>query len=165
MKNFKNSDYAANKHRDSIAYRFSEGVYELTLEAFLASDPSLTPRDFRRWKRLSDLKYLRQVRDDNAQTKKDSPVEDMEGLADLNELSLDEGYIEMLEERKAYQAIRILFSDGSLTAIQSRRFRMSIFKGMTTREIAKIEGVSHVMVAKSIRQAKMKLKKIFENMG
>ena len=39
-KNYNRSDYALNKYSASIVYSGADGVYELTKEAFLASDPS-----------------------------------------------------------------------------------------------------------------------------
>ena len=49
-KNYNRSEYALNKFSDSIVYSGSDGAYELTKEAFLASDPTLTEEDFKYWK-------------------------------------------------------------------------------------------------------------------
>ena len=63
-KNYNRSDYALNKYSASIVYSGADGVYELTKEAFLASDPSLTEADYEYWKRISDADYLATARRD-----------------------------------------------------------------------------------------------------
>lgn len=68
-KNYNRSDYALNKYSASIVYSGADGVYELTKEAFLASDPSLTEADYEYWKRLSDDYYLATARRDTYESR------------------------------------------------------------------------------------------------
>lgn len=73
MKNYRDSDYALNKHSKGIVYRFADKIVEVTLAGYLAENPDKTEADFRMLKELSDSIYLDQVQDENAQTKKNSP--------------------------------------------------------------------------------------------
>ena len=68
-KNYNRSDYALNKYSASIVYSGADGVYELTKEAFLASDPSLTEADYEYWKRISDADYLATARRDTYESR------------------------------------------------------------------------------------------------
>ena len=62
MKNYKDSDYAANKYSPNIVYRFGNETVEITLKKFLADNPNMTEDDFLRFKALSDAFYLEQVK-------------------------------------------------------------------------------------------------------
>ena len=50
----------------------------------------------------------------------------------------------------------------SLTQVQRRRLKLYFFNGLTIREIAKLEGVSHKNVLKSLSEAIRKIKNFKE---
>lgn len=58
-------------------------------------------------------------------------------------------------------ASKELLEHGKLTEVQRRRFILHIFGGVSTREIARREGVSHQSVCESLAWANKKLKKFF----
>lgn len=165
MKNYTNSDYALNKYSSGIVYRFADHVVEITLADYLAENPGRTAADFQRLKELSDEIYLEQVRDENAQTKKDLSLTGLESWVPSADLPLDEEYIEWQDKKIARQAVRVLLDRGGLTEVQKRRFVLHIFKGQSSRQIAHLEKCSHVAVAKSIKLAKDKLRNIFDELG
>lgn len=165
MKNYTNSDYALNKYSSGIVYRFADHIVEITLADYLAENPGRTAADFQRLKELSDEIYLEQVRDENAQTKKDLSLSGLESWVPSADLPLDEEYIEWQDKKIARQAVRELLERGGLTEVQKRRFVLHIFKGQSSRQIACLEKCSHVAVAKSIKLAKDKLRNIFDELG
>ena len=61
------------------------------------------------------------------------------------------------EEKCIYDWLRI-----NLTAVQYRRFRL-FMDGMSIREIARLEGADYSSVQESIKAARKKLLKIYEN--
>jgi hypothetical protein len=164
VKNFADSDYALNKYSEGIVYRFVDGTkFTCTLSAYLAENPGKTEDDFQALKKLSDSVYLDQVTDENAQTKKNIP---------LNELSvsmrytpspedLHIGVIEAREEserhvRRTELSRRAL---ALLTEKQHRRYLLHHVDGKTLRCIADIEGVGFTKIQKSIEAAEQKIRK------
>lgn len=78
MKNYRKSDYALNKYRKGIVYKFADGIVEVTLEDYLRENPDKTEADFQALKRLSDEWYLEQVRSETAQGNKRVSLNDLE---------------------------------------------------------------------------------------
>jgi len=70
MKNYKSSDYAANKFSKGIVYRFANETITVTQEEYLRENPDKTISDFTMLKTLSDASFLEQDRKDNAQSQK-----------------------------------------------------------------------------------------------
>jgi hypothetical protein len=66
MKNYRDSDYAANKNAKGIVCRFANQIIEITLEDYLRENPDKNEADFTELKSLSDEIYLKQVRAENA---------------------------------------------------------------------------------------------------
>ena len=163
-KNYNRSDYALNKYRASIVYSGADGVYELTKEAFLASDPSLTEADYEYWKRLSDDYYLATARRDTYESRHTVSLNELADGVLAGEESTEDEVLEKLEPADnpyTYEnAMRIL--DACLTETQKRRYLKYRKYGMTVRDIAIEEGVYHKAVADSIILAEKKIKKIFE---
>ena len=58
MSDYRKSDYAINRNRTGIIYRFAKSIVEIDLYDFLQSSPELTEQDFRYWKQISDEMYL-----------------------------------------------------------------------------------------------------------
>lgn len=155
MKNFKDSDYAINKFSKSIVYRFANQIKEVTLEDFLSDSPSHTPEQFEQLKKISDEIYLQQVTDENAQTAKNTPLTDNIATESPEELLIASIDIEQ-GRNEARIKLRIVLS--SLTKVQYRRLLLHEVKGLTTREIAAKEGVSHQSVVECLSSAKKKIK-------
>jgi hypothetical protein len=163
MKNYRDSDYAINKYSKSIVYRFSDRVVVVTLEDYLAENPNKTAKDFDELKTLSDEIYLEQVRTENTQTKKNVSIYGLEETEQCATRSLDEEYMEVQNNNYVMQVVNQLLSDGVLTVIQRRRFILLYFKGLTTRQIAQLEGTTQNAVWKSIHASEIKLKKLFDD--
>ena len=165
MKNYRNSDYAVNKFSKGIVYRFANRTVEITLSDYLAENPDKTEQDFLSLKELSDSLYHQQVKNENNQTRKNVTLHGKEYRQDLATLSLESEYFELFDEQRGIDAIRELLNSGALTKIQERRFKLYFFEGLTLREIAKMDGVSHTGVHDSIQSSVKKLKNIFHDEG
>lgn len=169
MSNYQDSDYALNKFSEGIVYRFADGVKEITLADYLRDNPGKTDADFAALKALSDEIYYEQDRADSAQTRRNSSIHGMEETERCATRPLEdelmERYLEIHNRRYAWQAVRALLEGSTLTEVQRRRFRLHVFKGLSTRQISRIEGKSHVAVAKSVNLAIAKLKKYFDEQG
>ena len=76
--------------------------------------------------------------------------------------SVDAELIQKDEERKALKAAIRLLESGWLTTVQKRRFYLHFFQGLSTRQIAKLEGVHQRAVWDSLMWAEKKLKKFYE---
>lgn len=164
MKNFTNTDYALNKFSDGIVYKFGDKIVEVTLDDYLAENPGKTAADFAVLKKTSDEIYLEQARKENAQTKKNislGALSERETLINSPEdrmiAGIDED--ERKTEHRQQQEIAKLALD-KLTETQRRRYLLHHVKGLSTREIADLEGVSQRSVMDSIEWAEKKIKKI-----
>lgn len=162
MKNYKDSDYALNKYSEGIVYKFADRIVEITLSAYLAENPDKTAEDFRELKTLSDEIYHRQVMHEHRTSRLDVPINGLEETEHLSAPSPDAVLVQRDEGDEAMKAARQLLDSGQLTIIQRRRFLLHFIHGLSTRQIAAKELVSHVAVHKSIAIAKEKLKKFFE---
>ncbi|MDB7957746.1 RNA polymerase sigma factor [Flavonifractor plautii] len=78
---------------------------------------------------------------------------------------LEELAVEIQNRCYAWTALERLFAAGVLTEVQKRRFRLHVFRGLSTRQIGRLEGTSHQAVAKSLNLAIGKLKKFFAEQG
>ncbi|MEG0944750.1 MAG: sigma factor-like helix-turn-helix DNA-binding protein, partial [Clostridia bacterium] len=162
MKNYQDSDYALNKFSPNIVYRFADGTAEITPEDYLASNPGKTLEDFAELKALSDEIYYTQDRDDTRYGKRKRSMEGYEETEQMATPSLDVELIEKGDKKQAMTAAKQLLDSGDLTEVQRRRFILHFFQGLSTRQIGRMEGISHKNVLKSIQLAKEKLKKFFE---
>ena len=169
MKNYKDSDYALNKFSEGIVYRFADGTTTTyTLEDYLAENPSKSEADFLALKELSDSIYLRQVKAENAQTKKNTPLDEASAAIKRYAPSPEEmliGEIDAQAEAERYEQ-RVETSNRALdvlTDVQRRRYVLHHVEGKTTREIAEMERVSHVAVVYSLGSAEKKIKKFLAN--
>lgn len=165
MKNYRDSDYALNKHSEGIVYKFADSVVEVTMADYLRENPDKTEADFKALKALSDGMYLEQDRREYSQTYKNISANGMEESDAFATRPIDEEYAEADERRRVLQAADRLFASGELTAIQEKRFRLHIYDKLSARQIAATEGVSNKNVSKSINYAQKKLKKYFDLQG
>lgn len=162
MKNYKDSDYALNKYSEGIVYKFADRIVEITLSAYLTENPDKTAEDFGELKALSDEIYHRQVMHEHRTSRLDVPINGLEETEQLSSPPPDAVLIQRDEGDEAMKAARQLLDSGQLTATQRRRFILHFIHGLSTRQIAVKESVSHVAVHKSIAIAKEKLKNFFE---
>jgi len=164
MKHYTNSNYALNKYSEGIVYRFADSIVEVTLADYLAENPDKTECDFQALKELSDEIYRQQDRAENAQTKKNDSLEGLDETQNGQEPSPEElltAKIEAKEEYKQHQKYLALASHAldKLTEVQKRRYLLHRIEGITTREIASIDGCSHQSVVESLAGADKKIKK------
>ena len=164
MKNYKNSDYALNKHSDGIVYGFADGsMLTITLGDYLAENPGMTEDDFRELKELSDSIYLQQDRDWNAQNKRNKSIHSIHESVLPNVASPEEIMISWIDEqeeaenqgqrlRAAYDALDML------TETQQRRYLAYHIDGLSGSEIAEREGTTQQAISKSLCLAETKIK-------
>ena len=169
MRNYRKSDYAINKYSPNIVYRFHDEIIEVSLEDYLKENPDKTEQDFVELKALSDEIYYEQDRVESAQTRKDISIHGLEEMDCCStrplEEELDELAVEIQNRRYARTALKRLFAAGVLTEIQKRRFRLHVFRGLSTRQIGRLERTSHQAVVKSLNLSIEKLKKFFSEQG
>ena len=162
MRNFADSDYALNKYSEGIVYKFADGVVEITLEAYLHDNPDKTAEDFAKLKALSDEMFYEQDLEDTRYGKRARNLDWLKESEDFAEPPLDTQLIRQHDEQNALEAARKLLDDKELTEVQERRFLLHFFKGLSYRDIARLEGVYFTSVAESIQTATKKLKKNFK---
>lgn len=169
MKNYTNSDYALNKiNKDAIVYKFADGIVEVTLADYLAENPDKTEADFRALKELSDADYFERDRKENAQTKRNTPFDELDETDLCYAPSPEDlfiGEINAQEEAERYErrletAHRAL---NKLTEVQRQRYIQHKVEGVSSWKIAELEGVDHKAVLRSIWAAEKKIKKFLGN--
>lgn len=162
MRNYQDSDYALNKYSESIVYKFADGVREITLEDFQRENPGRTAADFAKLKALSDEIYHEQDLEDTRYGKRAKTLESVENSERYAAAPPDVKLIHKQDKGQALSAAALLLKDGNLTEIQKRRFILHYFKGLSTRQIAKMENVNHTSVMRALAYARIKLKNFFE---
>ena len=165
MKNYRDSDYAANKKAKGIVYRFANQNIEITLEDYLRENPDKNEADFTELKFLSDEIYLKQVRAENAQTKKNVSIHSLEATTLCCVASPEDDLIESeVQAEKQKQRRKIAAKAlSTLTEVQRRRYLMYVADEFTIRQIADLEGSHFTSVSESICAAKQKIKKYLMN--
>ena len=168
MKHFTNSDYALNKYSEGIVYRFADGIVEITLTSYLAENPGKSKDDFRALKELSDSIYHQQDRAENAQTKKNDPLDGLDEAMYGQELSPEEVLIreiDFLEEaRWRHERLSVVNRAlDKLTEKQRKRYLLYIVDGLSTWQIAELEGTNQKSVYESLQAAEKKIKKVLAN--
>ncbi len=162
MRNYKDSDYALNKYSQGIVYKFVDGIVEVTQEKYLHDNPDKTEADFWELKALSDEIYYRQDRQEQRTSRLDVSMSGMEEITSATVPAIDTELIRKGEEEKALEAAKKLLHSRKLTPIQRRRFLLYFFEGLSTRQIAKLEGVHQRAIWDSLKWAEKKLKKFYE---
>ncbi|MDL2327529.1 RNA polymerase subunit sigma-24 [Ruminococcaceae bacterium OttesenSCG-928-A11] len=165
MKNYKNSDYAINRHAKGIVYRGQCQTLEITLDDFLAENPHRSKQEFQELKALSDAIYYKQDRDTYNHARLDVSIHGMEDSDRIATPALEDEHIRQIDRRQAVMAAKLLLESGQLTQVQRRRFLLNMIGSLSSNEIAELEGVSQRAVMKSLLAAKSKLKKYFDSMG
>lgn len=160
MKSYQKSDYAINKYSSGIVYRMANKIIEINLSEYLKENPGKTEQDFKELKALSDEIYLEQVRKENASTKKNITLHNIEKINNVEDLTIEEKYIEKLDKENSILAFKQLLKGGNLTEIQKHRFIIHTFKNLSLRQITKIENVDFSSIRDSINLAKKTEKNI-----
>jgi hypothetical protein len=164
MKNYRDSDYAANKFSEGIVYRFADETVVVTLEDYLRENPGKTEADFAALKALSDEMFLEQDRSEYQQTWKDvsllglSETEQCGAPPMEDDISGDDADTEADKLRRQIG----LAAFNKLTEVQRRRYILHRVKGLTIRKIAVLEGVFFTSVFESLQAAEKKIKKILD---
>ena len=165
MKNYRDSNYAANKYAKGIVYRFADQTVEITLEDYLRDNSGKNETDFAELKSVSDGIYLYQDRQDNAQSKKLVSIHSMEETEFCASPSPDDVVIDVPERDAKEKQWRELTKQAldKLTEVQRRRYIMYVVHELKVREIADIEGLHFTAVHESIQAAEKKIKKYLPN--
>lgn len=163
MKNYKDSDYAINKYKEGIVYKFADGIVEVTLEDYLKENPDKQEEDFIALKRLSDEIYHQQIIQEHRTSRLDESLDAMEDKDSLVVISsAEEEFLREYEEEEVLKAAKKLLESRKLTLVQERRFYLYFLEGLSTRQIARLEGVHQRAVWDSLMWAGKKFKKLFE---
>jgi len=136
MKNYRDSDYALNKHSEGIVYRFADKIVEVTLADYLEENLGKTAEDFRRLKEFSDKDYLEQDRIGYRQTWKNTPLDALENTELCSSSSPEELLINAfhaLEEAERQNSRALLTKKvwDKLTDVQRRRYLLYHVEGLT----------------------------------
>jgi len=160
---YRKRDYALNKMRKGIAYRFATGrIVEITSEDYLLENPDYTPEDFMEWKVLSDNDYHEQDKADGRYAYWNLSLDASQNLQYYSATpSPEDEYLEQIERDESLACKRSLAKQalGLLTEVQRRRYILRAAHGLSTRKIAEQEGVSQRTVMDSLEQAEKKIKK------
>ena len=162
LKNYKESDYALNKYSQGIVYKFADGTVEVTLEDYLRDNPNGTEADFAKLKAWSDGVYHEQAVQEQRTCRRNISIDQVPEV----EFAVVPDFSQNLmgepdEGKKALNAANKLLHSGMLTEVQQRRFMLHYFKGLSTRQIAMLEGVRQQTVWESLMWAGKKLRKLF----
>lgn len=153
----KNSIYALNKKDpDAIVYPSATGrPVRITRDDFPSEEEFLV---FKAW---SDENFHKEDNRDVVEGKHLVSIDDIsEGALAVPAIDVVmERRHDKAEQRKQASEMVVQIKD-KLTETQFRRLWMYCVDGMTTYEIAEIEGVDHQRISKSILAAKKKIKKI-----
>jgi hypothetical protein len=165
MKNYTDSDYAINKFSKGIVYHFTNNFFiEITLEKYLAENPKKAEIDFLILKELSNKIYLEQVRDENAQTKKNTSLSLLEEIDGCCTVSLENEYFASFDKKNEATFIDgITVLDACLTKTQKRRYLIYHFQKKTMDEIADLEHVDKSFIFDSLEAAKKRIKRYLIN--
>lgn len=167
MNNYRNTDFALNKHSKGIVYKFADGIIETTLTDYLRENPEKTEEDFYRLKELSDEIYYQQDRHQNRTSRLDVSIYCLKqaDYISLIHLAIDteRKNERSKEQEQALIAARRLLDGGNLTDTQKHRFYLYFFEGLSTRQIALQDKVHQRAVWDSLGWAIKKLRKYFED--
>jgi predicted DNA-binding protein YlxM (UPF0122 family) len=162
LKRINKADYALNKSNPVITYRMPGGTTIIvTLKEYLEESLDKTEADFYQLKEFLDNDYLHTKRNESAYWRIVEALKKNNVLAQ-NEPSAEDEFLNeiyMKEDDKLYHQ-RVDLSNrimSLLTPRQERRYRLYYAKGLTTREIARHDGVNQSKIVKSIKQAKKRI--------
>ena len=176
------SNYAINKKTEDIVYPFADGtvkyyrkengkIYEIITDAKTTKMVELaswemTVEQFDWMKVLSDTDYHESELHGKRTTRQNVSINKMMETNCIANRSAEQEYFDYLAaleappETKTYDnAIKIL--NKCLTEKQKRRFLLLHYHGLSTRQIAAMEGSAQRTIMDSIELAEKKIKKFF----
>lgn len=159
MKEYWKSDYALNKRSASIVYQFATGLVEITLEDYIRENPDKTEEDFLALKAISDEIYADQERALHTGTYRDVPLDGCRGVSVPSAEKDVIHALTLVELEKIQVQLEYFLDTGPLTDVQRRRFRLYCIQGLSTRQIARAEGVVQKSVWKSLQYCQKKFRK------
>lgn len=159
MKEYWKSDYALNKRSSGIVYQFADGLVEITLEDYLRENPEKTQEDFLALKAISDEIYAQQFSRTKAQTRRELPLYDDKRLCAPSAEQMMEVSMRLRELEAMHAQLERFIDSGVLTEIQRRRFTLYCFRKLSTRQIARSEGVSQCSVWECLHACEKKFEK------
>ena len=163
-----NSDYRHNKRSaNAIVYHTAEGKrIEITVELYIRdrADKAEATAEFYRFKAESDRLFHAIDRGDVAEAKHTVDIENAEQHGEVYQKSPEDLIVEHID-RYAHQqylnSLKPLAKNAldKLTEVQRRRFLLHAVDGLTTRQIAEIDHVSHQSVVESLQATNAKIHK------
>lgn len=159
MKEYWKSDYALNKRSSGIVYQFADGIVEITFEDYIRENPDKTMEDFLALKAISDEIYQQQFSRDRAQTRRELPLYDCAQITAESAEQVMERKVRLRELEAVRMRLEQFIGSGLLTETQERRFRLYCIKGLSTRQIARVEKVAHQSVWESLQYCQKKFQK------
>ena len=148
----KKSDYALNKlDPDAIVCKSTTGAHIRLTRADFASE-----EEFLYWKGWSDKSYYETAKAEIRHAKHAYELDECHGC-----VQSPEDMVVDAQEQRERQEFCQLFQEGfaALTPVQRRRLWMHCVEGLTVRQIASAENVSHPSVVECLMSVKRKLKK------
>lgn len=141
MAHYRSSDYALNRKRDCIEYRFADSIVEISLDEFLSSYPHKTEQDFYYWKQVSDQMYLDEKRADWRNGHKNVSLCCAASIDESTLSSAEDEYFRTVEqiEEEEKMAMRMSLAAKALSKLklkQRRRFFLYTVYQLSMREIA-----------------------------
>ena len=159
MKNYCNNDYAVNRYATGIVYRCATGTITVTLDDYLRENPGKTQADFAELKALSDAMYKEEDRAITRQGRKTTVLEEVDATP-IRADSPEDTLIRAEDTALRQQWARIALA--KMTEVQRRRYLLHVAKGLSTWDIAQMEGVNQSKVFKSIQAAKKKMQNFLD---
>lgn len=162
MKNYWASDYALNRRSTGIVYRFADGVVEITLQDYLRENPDKSEADFLAFKAISDEIYQQQFSGDKAYLRRCFPLHTQGSLSVPSAEEMVEAKAAQARLAQIQKRLDQLLQSGLLTETQRRRFKLYCFNGLSTRQIARREGVSQCSVWECLQACQKKFEKFLQ---
>lgn len=157
---YQKNDYAINKKNAGIVYRSSTGeITVITKDQFLSENSELTEADFEIYKKYSDEDYRVRCNSDHTEERHTLPYCDLVDSDEYAVISTEDKLINTGIESVLNEVIEYC-----LTETQKRRFVLYCFQRLTIRQISEIENINFNAVEKSLKQAKIKIKKYLEKL-
>lgn len=182
MKYDNKSDYAINKNTDDIVYRYADGtekrylkengkVYQIVKDGKSTKTVELpswemTVEQFDWMKSVSDEDYHERELHTKRTTRENVTIGKLTETNCVADRSTEEEYFDNLDDPDAPPDIRTMENameiiNVCLTEKQKRRYVQHHFCGISTVEIAVIEGVKQQSVSENLVAAQKKIKKYF----
>lgn len=165
MKEYWKSDYALNKRSASIVYQFATGLMEITQADYIRENPGKTEADFLALKAISDEIYQQQFSRLKMQTRRELPLYDCAEVSMPSAEETLQGKLRLQELEMIRVRLERFIASGLLTETQRRRFSLYCMQSLSTRQIARSEGVRQFAVWKSLVLCQKKFQLFLDKQG